>query len=47
MMTFNELCADLRLKPDEREALVFYLAAIRARETVRALLTVSEGQTSE
>ena len=43
-MTFSELCADLRVSHDEREALAFHLAAIRARNTVRALLSPAENK---
>lgn len=37
-MTFDELFADLHLTPAERAALVWHLAAFRARKTVEALL---------
>lgn len=36
-MTFDELFKDHRLTPAEREALVAYLAGIRAQKTVAAL----------
>lgn len=37
-MTFDEFCTQFRLKPKEREALVWHLAAYRARKTVETLL---------
>lgn len=42
MKTFDELCAELRVTPREREALVWHLAAYRARRTVEALLPAPE-----
>jgi hypothetical protein len=36
--TFDELFAELNLTPAERVALVWHLAAFRARKTVEALL---------
>lgn len=36
--TFDELFAELHLTPEERTALVWHLAAYRARKTVEALL---------
>lgn len=36
-MTFDEFCAQFRLRPTEREALVWHLAAFRHRKTVEAL----------
>lgn len=38
MRTFDEAFAELNLKPAEREALVWYLASLRARKTIEALL---------
>lgn len=38
MTTFDELFAEHRLTPEERRALVWHLAAYRARKTVEALL---------
>ena len=37
-MTFDELFAEHRLTPEERQALVLHLATLRALATVRALL---------
>jgi hypothetical protein len=34
-MTFTELCADLRVTPDERVQLARYLATLRAEATIR------------
>jgi len=36
-MTFDELCADLNVKPDERAKLAFYLAVLRAFRTFEKL----------
>lgn len=36
--TFEEFCAELSLTSDERAALVWHLAAFRARRTVEKLL---------
>jgi len=36
--TFDELFAELQLTAAERQALVWHLAAMRARKTVEALL---------
>lgn len=36
--TFDEAFAELNLKPDERAALVWHLAAIRTRKLVETLL---------
>ena len=38
MRTFDEAFAELNLTPAERAALVWHLAAFRARKTVEALL---------
>lgn len=38
MTTFDELFPSDRTTPEEREALVWHLAAMRARKTVEALL---------
>jgi hypothetical protein len=37
-MTFDELFADFRLTADERRSLVWFLATMRARKTIEALL---------
>lgn len=36
--TFDEAFAELNLKPDERSAMVWHLAAIRTRRLIEALL---------
>lgn len=36
--SFDEAFADLNLTPEERQALVWHLAAMRARATIEALL---------
>lgn len=38
LRTFDEAFAELNLTQSEREALVWHLAALRARKTVEALL---------
>jgi len=38
LRTFDEAFAELNLTPEERSALVWHLAAYRARKTVEALL---------
>ena len=38
MRTFDEASAELNLTPEERTALVWHLAALRARKTVETLL---------
>lgn len=38
-MTFDELFKDYNLTPDERAALVAYLASLRMMATLRALMT--------
>lgn len=44
MRTFDEAFAELNLKPAERAALVWHLAAIRTRKLVETLLPApSEG----
>lgn len=38
LRTFDEAFAELHLTPDERAALVWHLAALRARKTVEELM---------
>ena len=40
--TFDDFCADFTLTQREREALVFHLAAFRARKTVETLLPTTD-----
>ena len=40
--TFDEAFAELNLTPEERAALVWHLAACRARKTVEALLPATD-----
>ena len=42
-MTFDELFAEHALTPDERAALVAYLASLRMMATLRALMTPNAG----
>lgn len=43
-MTFDEFCAQFRLKPEERTELVYHLAAYRARKTIETLLPKKDTQ---
>lgn len=40
--TFDDFCADYTLTQAEREALVWHLAAMRARKTVETLLPTTD-----
>ena len=40
-MTFNDLAVAFKLTADERAALVWQLAAFRARKTIEALMNVA------
>lgn len=37
-MTFNSFCSDFRLNTEERKALAYHLAFLRAASTVKTLL---------
>ena len=47
MRTFDEVFKDHRLKPKEREELVWFLAAYRYRKTIEKLLPAPQTERSE
>lgn len=47
MRTFDEAFGEMRLTSEERTAMVWHLAAMRARKTIEALLPHPEGTMAE